>query len=177
MKLRPDSALIVAMVCVLSFVLVYWFAACGADTGTRVAHVSVVTAGTAVASIDGANRALYTERTDALRERLRGADGSIEDYDREVAPIDHAFAARGRAIQAMSASLYSAAAVVDATRRGAARADYAALARDLLGALSANIAVLRDGAVLPALPIPAEIDQAIAALRAIASRGVRDAGH
>jgi len=140
--------------------------ACG-PTQHRVATVTLVGAGTAVATIHAAHQAAYTEATDRLRERLRTDGGSIADYDRQVAPIDAAFAARSRVLQLLDQALYAAAGVVDAARDGGG-ADLAAIAGQVLATLRAAVAVLRDGSVLPAVALPPAVDTTLAALQALA---------
>lgn len=167
----------VAWLAVLAFagwLLVGLVQGCGPAT-VRATHVTVVTAGGAVAAIQAEHERAYRTGTDALRERLAATGQTIEAYDREVAPLDAAFGARGRAIQALAGDLYSAAAVNDAVRRGASPADYGRLAGELLAGIARTLAVLREGAVLPAVAIPPEVDQVVAALRSITHTEDHDA--
>lgn len=156
MKTRRFHALVLALFAALSM---------GSTCGTRGVHTAVAEAiaaqGSVVHALHQSHQLVYTQATDALRARVQGAD-----YDREVAPINQVFRARSRALQALSASLYAAAALTDAPDGGLPQ--YAEAARDVLAAIEMDLAVLREGAVLPAVPIPAQVGTVVATLRGIA---------
>jgi hypothetical protein len=137
------------------------------DPARQAAHLTIVGAGSVTASLHQEHQATYVRATDALRRRLRDS-GTIADYEREVEPIDREFADRSEALQALSASLYGAAAIVDATRSGAGVAEYALAARTVAIAIDRALMVLERGGVLDPVPIPPEITAITATLRAIA---------
>jgi Skp family chaperone for outer membrane proteins len=143
--------------------------ACGA-AAHRTATVAIVSTGVGIAALHANHDRVYREATDALRARLRARDAPLADYDREVAPLDAAHRARGEAIQALDVAAYGAAALSDAAKSGRP-ADYVAAARHLLDALRRGLAVLRDGAVLPAVPIPAELTRVTDQLATLAGGG------
>ena len=137
---------------------------CTSDQGRRVTTAAIAVSGTIVHGLVQANRDIYVHATDAIRAHAQGPD-----YTREVAPINLVFEARSRALQALSADLYAAAAMVDATRgTDGGLSAYADVARTLIDAIERDIAVLREGAVLPAVPIPQAIDGILTTLRGIA---------
>jgi len=138
-------------------------ASCG-DQGRRITTAAIVISGSITRGLVQSNRSIYTQATDALMVRVQGAD-----YAREVLPINAVFEARSRALQALSADLYAAAALVDATRGAdGGLGAYADVASALLAAIERDLAVLREGAVLPAIPIPQAVDGLLVSLRAIA---------
>jgi hypothetical protein len=106
--------------------------------------------------------------------RSEARHGTPEDYDREVAPLNREFAARSAAIVAISAALYGAAAVNDAT--GDQAAARSAAARQLLVAITNTVDILERGNALPRVPIPPEVAQIIAGLRGIAAQALADGG-
>jgi len=166
LRTRPAYALGVA--------LLFWYAAavvvsssgcasCG-DAGRQVATGAIVVSGTITQGLVRANRTVYTQATDTLGARVQGAD-----YAREVLPLNAAFEGRSRALQALSADLYAAAALVDATRgANGGLSAYAGVARALIDAIGRDLAVLREGSVLPAIPIPPAVDGLLTTLRGIA---------
>lgn len=153
-----------------------WFVAlgtavpgCGA-TPRQVAHVSIVSGASAVASLDTANRRVYVEATDELRSALRSDGGALADYDRIVAPMDREYAARVDALVSLDAALYAAASINDAARAGGGdRLAIATAARTTLLAVQAGLDVLSAGHLLPPVPIPPDVRQAVTALTAVAS--------
>lgn len=137
---------------------------CSANCGgvRPVLRVVVAVAGSGVQTLHTRHQEAYRAATDALRER----SATLADYTRDVAPIDTAFRARSHAISLASASLYGAAGILDATRQGSA-AQYRAAAEAVLGVLDPAIEILRDGSVLPAVPIPADVTNVIDQLRTL----------
>jgi hypothetical protein len=132
-----------------------------------VATVTVVTVGGGLAVAQGEHQRVYARATDTLRERLVASGGTLADYDREVAPINAAFYARGEAIQALDAQLYAGAAVIEASR-GSDPRQWARAAQRILAAIRRHLAVLEDGAILPAVRIPQEIHDAVRVLEQLA---------
>lgn len=143
----------------------------GCSGEQRVAQTTIVAMGGSVSAIHEAHRDAYVEATDALRAEVRAQHGTIADYDRGVVPIDRAFRARSEALQSLSASLYAAAAIVDAHERGAPASQYAPAAVDVLRALERVLDVLDHGEVIPRVPIPSEVRTTMRALEAVALAG------
>lgn len=141
-------------------------AACSA-TPTRIAHVAVVSIGSAVTSLAAANDLVYTQQTDALRAELRAADASVATYDTRAAPLDHEFRARSAVLVSLDTSLYASAAIIDAVQSGVSLATMYEAARRLVVAIDTALAVLQSGAVMPAIRIPSEVTVAVAALRSL----------
>lgn len=142
-------------------------AACGAS-GRRVASSAVALAGGGLSVVHRDHQRAYVQATDALIARLRAADGTVADYDRESAPLTATFRARGLAIQALDGQLFAAARIIDASKTGDRRA-WAKAAAALLAALDLTLAVLADGAVLPAVPVPPEVREVVDVLRGLAA--------
>lgn len=142
-----------------------------ACSGQRAQVATIVAMGGSLNAIHEAHRGAYTRATDTLRAEVRAEHGTLADYDRRVMPLDAAFTARSSALQALSASLYAAAAIVDAVDRGAAPSEYMPAAVDTIHALQRVLDVLGDGAVLPRVPIPPEVRTALVALEGIARAG------
>lgn len=158
----PSAGLLVMMLLVL--------AGCAA-TPHQVASAAVSTAGAVTAQLHREHQRVYREATDALRARLTAEHRTLEDYDREVVPLDQEFRRRSDAVVALSAALYASAAVIDATRSGASPEQYAEAARAVIVALDEAVGALGSGAILPAVPIPPEIDTVRATLRGIVAGG------
>lgn len=128
-----------------------------------VVQTVIVAAGSAVQTLHTRHQETYTAATDALRQR----SASLADYDRDVVSINAAFRARSHALSLASASLYGAASILDATRQNSAPGQYLAAAEAVLGVLEPALQVLRDGSVLPAVPIPTDVTNVISQLRAL----------
>jgi hypothetical protein len=139
---------------------------CGVTPRQAVA-ATIVGAGAGLASLHQSHEDAYTAATDALRASLHDG-GTVADYDARVAPLNAAFRARGAALAALDADLYGAAAVVDATRSSDPAA-YLPAVQPVLDALRRDLAVLQDGSVLPALPIPASVTSTVATLETLAA--------
>lgn len=160
---RGSTLLRLALACALAFVILPIVAALhGCGSQQRVAAGVIVSTGGAVSGMRTSNRDAYVRATDALRARVQG-----EQYARESEPLDAAFRARGRAIRDLTAVLYASARLNDTPNPTPAQ--IAAAARDILAELHDLTGILRDGSVLPPIPIPPEVDQAQLALQAIAS--------
>ena len=146
----------------LAALVVVAVAACSGERHHDVATSTIVSQGSVVEAMILDHRAIYPRATDALAAHVHGAE-----YAREVAPINQVFEARSRALQALSADLYGSAALVDALHAADAGAGaYTDAARSLLEAIERDVAVLRDGSVLPAVTVPQSIDDLATALRA-----------
>ncbi len=142
-------------------------------TPQRVASVTVVGLGGAVASLNDSSSAAYTTATNALRVGLVASRGSLADYTRESAPMTAAFNARGHAIEELDALLYVAASVIDSA--GGNASAYLPALRRLVVAVDGALVVLADGTYLPAVSIPPAVTAAVAGLRALLG-GDPDAG-
>ncbi len=152
----------------LAFLLAFALPACRTQTPIRVAVVAV---GTSVSVLHTEHQRVYRDATDALRARVRSRGGNLEEYDREVRPIDAAFRQRTDALIAVDAALYATAAIADAVNRGAPVLEYRSAARDILTALDRVVSVMGSQTALPGVTVPAEIRTAIGVLTAI-SNGV-----
>jgi hypothetical protein len=140
---------------------------CAGDQDHKLATSTIVTGGGVVAALQAEHQHVYTVATDTLRAQVRGDGGHSADYDVQVAPINRAFEARGRAIQDLDASLYAAAALADAAKHGDP-ATYAIAARNVLAVIDRSITVLQDGSVLPAVTIPPEVQATVRLLETLA---------
>lgn len=132
------------------------------QTSRRAFAGTIASQGVITEGMIHANRDIYTQATNTLGARVQGAD-----YAREVVPLNLAFDARSRALQALSADLYGSAALVNATRGDGGFAAYIPAAQTLLDAIQRDLAVLREGSILPAIPIPTAVDAIVGALQGI----------
>lgn len=139
-------------------------ASCGPSTARMAAHTTILAAGSVTATLEREHQRVFREATNELRQR----SASLADYNRDVAPMVAEFDERSEALQALSASLYAAAAIVDATRNGAGPAEYAHTAALTVVAIDRMLGVLERGSVLPPVDIPDEILVVTATLRGIA---------
>jgi hypothetical protein len=135
---------------------------CSAQQQHRATAGVIVSSGGVVEGLRQSNRDAYVHATDALRARVQG-----EEYARQSEPIDTAFRARGRAIRDLTGVLYASARLND--RPDVTLAERAAAARDILEQLRDLTAILRDGSVLPPIPIPTAVDDAEAGLQSLAT--------
>lgn len=160
------SAMIAFAAMCITALLVLSHTGCAASaqqTERRAAAGTIAAQGVIAEGMVRANREIYTQATNTLGSRVQGAD-----YAREVVPLDTVFDARSRALQALSADLYGSAALVNAIGSDEGIAGYAEAARVLFDAIRRDIAVLRDGTVLPAVPIPPAVDTILATLQGLA---------
>lgn len=160
---------------------------CGASATSvaarRATSVSVIAIGNALATAHVENQNAFRVASDAIIIRIAMTGGSVEDYNGEAAPLEHAFLARSRALVALDSALYAAAGVIDALERDAGISDPSALAplaQTIVDAIERCIVVLEDGSILPAVHIPTIVRTALSTLRTAAgwpsSGGVSDAG-
>lgn len=172
-RLRPRPTMRPALLVSLAALVSLWIfgcsvmvltTGCGATPRT-VAHVTVVSMGSALAALHRNHQRVYTEATDALRHEIAARHGTLAEYDTAVRPIDDAFDGRSGALQALDADLYGAAACIDASRlSGDALTVGRACAGPLLAAVTRDLESLREGDALPAVEIPSEV---LATLRAL----------
>jgi hypothetical protein len=145
-------------------------------TPHQVAHITVVSAGSAVSQLHAAHQRVYTRATDELRESIRQRHGTLADYNREVEPIDAEFTARSEVLQNIDAHLRAAAAIIDASRNGNSTAWIEAVG-PVLTALRITLETMQQGNVLPPVPIPPEVLSIMQTLSTLAGESRIDAGN
>lgn len=148
--------------------------ACSA-TPRQIAHVTVVSAGAAVAQLHAAHQRVYTQATDQLRESIRQRGGSLTDYTAAVEPIDAEFTARSEVLQNIDAHLRAAAAIIDASRSGNGGAWVEAVG-PVLTALRITLETIQQGNVLPPVPVPPEVLSILQTLSTLAGESRADGG-
>lgn len=161
--LRWLCALCVACALVIALATLHGCAA----TPHQVATSAEVTAGGLTQRLVIENERVYREATDALRNRLAAEHRTLADYDAEARPLDEAFGHRALALSALSAQLYAAAGITDAARAGNPT-QIATAARLVVVAIDQLLTAIEDGAILPPVPLPPELDAIRATLRALA---------
>lgn len=145
---------------------------CPKDTAHHASVRAIVGAGSLVESLAQQNDALYRRETDALRERLRASGGSLDEYRRQVAPMDGAHLRRAVALATLADAMHSAARVIDLARRNGTTGEYMSIATEVLASVERALGELRGGG-LPSLEIPSEIDATRASLRVVAGAVAR----
>jgi hypothetical protein len=130
---------------------------CSASQQRTAGAITVVSAGAGVTALQLTHHDTYRTAVDALH--AQGIVGTA--YDIATRPLDAEFRARGEAIQLLARAVEAV----------AVRLDDPNAPLDIPGSLvlvDGAIAFLQRGAVLPPLAIPAQITEAVAALRALA---------
>lgn len=163
-----------SMVALMLVLPIEQMTACSA-TPRQIAHVTVVSAGAAVASLHAAHQRVYTRATDELRASIRARGGSLADYNTAVEPIDAEFTARSEVLQNIDAHLRAAAAIIDASRTGSGSAWVEAVG-PVLTALRITLETMQQGNVLEPVPIPPEVLAILQTLSQLASETQTDAG-
>jgi hypothetical protein len=162
---------------VLSMLCAFGFALCGCSAATtaRVTRTALVATGTATAQLAQASRDAYVAKTDLLVADIRAHHGDFAEYLRRVDALDVELKRRTDALAALDAALYACAAVVD-LGRGATPETLRAAVADVLTAFDVVTVAMADGAVLPAIAIPAPLRATIATLRRMLAPPAADAG-
>ncbi len=132
----------------------------------QVASMSIIGAGAALATVHERHQHAFVEASQALIDDIRAHHGKLEDYDRQIRPIQTTFVARSEALVSLDSALYAAASILDATRDGSSHA-YALAAQRVVQAIQAAMRVLGDNHVMPGVTIPPEVDHVITALQAL----------
>lgn len=156
----------------LAFMLVFSLVACSPAV-RQVASTTVVSSGAVLSELHRTHQQSYITATDNLRTSIRQRRGSLDDYDREVMPINAAFERRSQLIQTVDEHLYAAATIIDATRSGGDWTSYRPAASRVLRALRETLESLRRGDALPPVDIPEGVTQVIRTLELIAGGSSR----
>ena len=142
----------------------------GCGMGRTVFRAAVVTAATAGVRLNELSHAAYSEHAATVRAAVVARHATIEEYDTLIKPADAELDRRTNAIGALSSALYAAAALQEALdAKELTVALVAQSARSILTAVSAAMHSLQDGLILPAVPIPAEVRQAVKVLEGLSS--------
>lgn len=144
-------------------------------TPVQIAHATTIGAGSIAATLVRENERVYSVAVDGLRAAFRADAGTFADYQAASAPLNAEFRRRVFGLRGLSSQLYAAAGIIDASRRGAGPQEYGEAARLVLLALDEIVTMLENGAILPPVPIPPEVNTVRAALRSMLSGG-RDGG-
>lgn len=143
----------------------------GCRTGATVTRIAVVAVGSATSSLHTEHQRVYVEATDALLTRVRSSNGTLAEYNTQVAPIRTAFEARSAAIQAITRALYSTARISDKVAAGEPF-DINEV-RQLILVIRDSMAALDRSGVLPAISIPPTVRTALATLDTLAATPAR----
>jgi hypothetical protein len=141
----------------------------GCGAARAVFHTAIITAATAGSELNERSHQAYSEHAAQVRSGLVANHGSIEEYDTLIKPANAELDQRTAAIGALSAALYAAAALKEALgQKDLSPALIAQSAQRILTAASAAVESLSQGLILPPVPIPAVVRQAIAGLEVLA---------
>lgn len=119
------------------------------DTSAGIEHATDM-----IRDLRAAHQAVYERTTDALGAQNAADHGTLEDYDRAVAPINAEFDARGLAIRQLSGQLIAASVLLDGTTDSESARSAARMVR---AAMDDTLSVLGEGDVLPPVPIPVSV--------------------
>ena len=150
--------------------LVFSLAFCLADcssTARTIAHVTTVSAGSVLSQVHREHQRVYVDATDELRRSVRERHGSLAEYNTALEPIDAEFDQRSEALQNLSAALYAAASIIDASRDGTP-GDWRRAAGPVLDALTRAAEMMQDGHLLGAVRMPPEVAETLRVLTTLA---------
>ena len=140
-------------------------------------HYKLVATAQGVAEVSQLVESDYRAKAKALREAIHARGGTLEEYEKEIQPIDAEYERRVRALGSLGTILRANADLNDTIGEEMTLANAMRIARNAARAARGLIEVLEQGAgVVPGLRIPEAAKRAFALLEQFAEAAVAQSG-